>query len=101
MADKRPLSPLVVIDDGLVTSMAANAEFVRTFAFLKNVKDVRAGGCNCARRTPTATTTFDTTKRTLAQMDDTLKRKLKEMLRAIRVRIIYRNNSNQIVSVTF
>jgi hypothetical protein len=109
MADvpAQPQRKLVVIEDGLLLSMAANAAFIAAFPFLTALQSpqIRAGsrgGCgSCGSKNNARNSALLSAKANLANMDVDSKRRLKEMLNAQQVRIIYQDGNLRTIAKTF
>jgi hypothetical protein len=99
----KPKHKLVVIEDGTLTSMANNKKYLVHFPFLKSLqtapKKSRCGKCGSGNQR--RATVFTAAKTTLAGMGSAKKNKLKELLNAERVRVIYRNTKNKLTELTF
>ncbi len=98
---------LVIIEEGLLTSMAGNAKFVKEFPCLKPIQGVqaapRAGCSSCGgnRRAGTErSVVYTKVKADLASMGDDKRRLLKQMLNAKQVRLTYKQGS-RVVQHTF
>ena len=95
--------PLVVIEDSLLQAMATNADIRREFPFLAAATRAqpRSTGCgSCSRRTATQNAVISRVKQQLAGLDDSKKRRLKDLLNARQVRVTYRHG-NKIRQLTF
>jgi hypothetical protein len=87
------LRKLVVIEEGLLANMAANALFVAEFPFLQQLKQsLPTNGKKpcCGHKSTVAATAFDAVKAAIAGLSSDRKRRLKEMLNAEQVRVNYR-----------
>lgn len=97
---------LVIIEEGLLTSMASNANFLKEFPCLKPIQGVQSaprGGCgSCGgRRAGTErSAVYTQVKQNLASMGDDKRRLLKQMLNANQVRLTYKSGS-RIIMHTF
>lgn len=106
-APAQPQRKLVVIEDGLLLSMASNATFVAAFPFLAALQNpqVRAGtrgGCgSCGGKNNARNSALLAAKANLANMDVDSKRRLKEMLNTQQVRIIYQDANHRTIAKTF
>lgn len=100
-----PKRKLVVIEEGTITSMAANAAFTKEFPFLTSLASKTGSkqrGCgSCGRAAAERTAVFGAAKQALAGMDSDKKRRLKELLNTSQVRITFKNNSGKLVQLTF
>lgn len=107
MAGTPPLKrKMVVIEEGTLTSMALNATIVKEFPFLapiaKLASKARGGGCGtCGTAARERAATFQKVKQTLAGMDTERKRKLKDMMNAASMRLLYKDNSGKAQQLTF
>jgi len=106
MADAPLKRTMVVLEDGLLASLAVNPVFTAEFPVLapiaKLAKSPQRAGCgSCGRAGQARTSTYQQVKQALASMDSTKKRKLKDMLNAQSVRIIYKDSRNKAQQLTF
>ena len=102
-----PIRKLIIIEDGLLSSMASNKQFLSEFPFLKGLQQYAQGrqpGCGtcggAAKVNAAKAVVFTAAKQTLAQMGDSKRRKLKQLLNAEKVRVTYKSGS-KIVQHTF
>lgn len=106
-APKPPLKrKLVVIEEGTLTSMALNAAIAREFPVLAPIAKLaraapRAGCGSCGRAGQERAVTFQRVKQALASMDATQKRKLKDLMNAQSMRLLYRDNAGKAQQLTF
>jgi len=95
---------LYVLEEGALTALANSDEFVKEFPFLKGLRAVsknKGGGCSsCSSPAPQRATVFSAAKMTIAHMGQDAKRKLKQMLSAKHVRVVYLQG-NKPVQLTF
>jgi hypothetical protein len=86
-----------------VIEVANNKKFLAAFPVLKSLqKAPKKRGCGrCGAGNNKRANVATSVKRTLAGMGSAQKQKLKDMLNAVRVRIVYRNERNKIVELTF
>lgn len=101
-----PRNRLVVVDEGRLSDLAANASVVREFPFLRALKAVaRKPGCGqCGSSGGTAgqrAAAFGDVKRAVAGMPADKKRRLKELLDARQVRVVYAKPGGQVIHLTF
>jgi len=107
MPDAKGKRPLVVLEDSTLAGMALNAGIVREFPFLsslgKAVKgDLPRRGCgSCGGSGGVRAEVFTAAKSTIAGLDGTKKRRLKELLNAQNARVTYKNASGKVVQLTF
>lgn len=87
---------LVVLEEGIITSMATDPRFTAEFTFLVTLgRQLRHLGptgpsCNtCGSAAKERSTAFGAAKRAFAGLDSDKKRKLKDMLNAKQVRVTY------------
>lgn len=90
-----PVKKLVVLEDGVLTSMAHSEAFLKEFPFIKTLQGTKpkksgCGGCNAAMNARKADE-FSRVKAAFASMGDDRKRVLKQMLNTRKIRIIYRD----------
>lgn len=93
MADGR--RKLVVIDEGLIATMAANSNFVKEFPFLASLARLGAQpqkpGCGgCTRNAVDNNATYAAARSAIGSMADSKKIKMKQMLNAKQVLITYK-----------
>lgn len=106
-AQKPPLKrKLVVIEEGTLTSMALNAAIAKEFPVLAPIAKLarsapRAGCGTCGRAGQERAVTFQRVKQQLASMDATQKRKLKDLMNASSMRLLYRDNGGKAQQLTF
>lgn len=85
----------VTIDAAMLSTMAANAKFVKEFQFLSrltstNVK--KKGGCGgCSRKAQQDLAVFNAAKQAIASMSPSKKLKLKEMLNTDQIAMFFSN----------
>lgn len=95
------LRDLVVIEDGLLYSMAHNQAFVKEFPFLSGLQQLQqAKGC-CSSAPAKKDTAYTAAKRTIAGLDSAKKVKLKALLKAKQARIIYTHSNGKQMNLTF
>lgn len=87
---------MVVLDDSVLYHMASNSQFVSSFPFLSTLKNAQKS-CGCSG--PSIDT--NAVKRQIAALDAEAKKRLKKLLNADRVRLIYRNEAGKLVQLTF
>jgi hypothetical protein len=98
---------LVVIEDGTLTSMALNGNFVREFPFLASIGQQLKGKTgkrkcgSCAKAAKERAVVFTSAKAVIAGLPQAKKRQLREMLNAEQLRITYKNNSGKMIRLTF
>jgi hypothetical protein len=102
VSDTAPKRELVVIEEGNLTSMARSQQFVAEFPFLTALANQTArSGRSCCGGNVARQNAFASAKQTLAGMDSEKKRRLKELLNANKVRVVYTNTSGRRVELTF
>lgn len=104
MADKNVKRKLIVIEDGLLSTMAASTAYTNEFPFLKALASVknRTSGCGkCGRGNQEQAAVFRAAKAAIAGLSSDRKRKLKELMRAERIRVRYINSSQKQIELTF
>ncbi len=94
-----PARNLVVLEDGLIRSMAADSRFTREFPFLAGLKASAAGCGRCGRRRQNAdqSAALQAARRTLAGLPPDKKKKLLSLLNARQVRIRYHDGTQVVV----
>ncbi len=98
------LRELVVIEEGLLASMATNAAYLREFPFLASLgaRQAKPGKCGgCGRGNAERSSIFGAAKAAIGGMAAEKKRRLREMLNARHVRVTYINNSKRTIQLTF
>lgn len=101
--------PAITVDDAVVQRMLGDERFLSEFPFLKMLggfDDQQAAGngrrCGkCGRKNRETATRYQHVKRGLADMDGAKKLKLKQLLGAGEVRIVYRDAKERIVNLRF
>jgi len=82
---------LLIIDEGVLTGMAGNPNFVKEFPFLRQLAKAQAkkvGGCGrCNRSAQRRVSQINGIKQSLVTMGAERKQRLKKMLNAEKVRI--------------
>jgi hypothetical protein len=97
---------MVVVQDGTLSTMATSQTFLREFPFLASLQSApkRRGGCGTCNRGSKNSIRADTymqAKRQLARMSPPKLTKLKALLDAQSVRIIFRDDTGRTVQLTF
>lgn len=97
---------MAIIDEAALTTMALNPAIAKEFPVLKPVaKLARSGGrgsCGgCGRAAQERSRLFAQVKLALAGMDATRKRKLKDLLNARSVRLMYKDTRGKAQQLTF
>ena len=96
---------LVIIENSTIAGMLANPQMVSELPCLSNAqKQMTASksGCGrCGRKNRTQTAQYTRIKQCLAGMGSGGKRKLKSLLNAHKVRIVYANGRGKTVKLTF
>jgi|688.fasta_scaffold15826_8 radical SAM superfamily enzyme len=103
---------LLVLDDSMVMSIMNNNKIVSQIHAIKVAVDraratpgaggMKKGGCTpCQAKARNVAINLMLVKKTIAQLPDESKKKLKELLNAKQVRIVYRNDSGKIIQLTF
>lgn len=89
----------VTLDTAMLSTMAANARFVKEFQFLSRltqVKTKKKGGCGgCSRKATADLAVFNAAKQAIAAMGPAKKLKLKEMLNTEQVAVFFSNPSGK------
>ena len=87
---------LTVIEDGLLTNLANNAAVLKEFPFLAAAArgQTRRSGCGSCNRNAKAAASMGSIKQQIASMDDTRKRRLKEILNTEKIRVSYRKGTH-------
>lgn len=95
---------LVVLEDGMLTSLASTIRFVTAFPFLAQLQNVAAapGGCGpCQQKAQARVDKFAVVKRAIGTASPEIKRKLREMLNAKFVRVSFHDNHGKAIQLTF
>lgn len=98
-----PPRPLVVLEEAAITALAVNPKAAAEFPVLGAVKTAaRAGGCGrCGAAARARARVFQDVKQALAGMDASRKRRLKELLNAAKVRLVFRTAGGRVQTLTF
>jgi hypothetical protein len=111
MSDK-PLSNLVVIDDSMVMAIMNDNKILSQIPPIKvavsNAKAKsdaginRKAGCKpCQSKARNLAINLMVVKKAIAQLPNDMKKKLKELLNAKEVRIVYKNDSGKLIQLTY
>lgn len=98
---------LVVIEDSTLAGMALNAVITKEFPFLQALsrqtqRDTGKRTCGrCGQASTQRATLFGAAKQQLAGMDQSKKRRLKELLNAEQARVTFRGNDGKVINLTF
>lgn len=97
---------MVVIEEGTLTSMALNPAIAAAFPVLgpiaKLARKGTGGGCgSCGRAAQERAKMYQQVKMALAGMGSDQKRKLKDLLNANSVRLLYKDTSGRAQQLTF
>ena len=97
------MQELVIIENSTVAAMLADSEIVSQMPCLQNITaQAQKSGCGkCGRKNSVKASEYTGIKNCLASMSADNKRKLKQILNATRLRIVYVNNSGRIIKLTF
>ncbi len=108
MADpKKPLKrKLVVIEEGMLATMALNPTIAKEFPILAPIAKLARGGTRagcgtCGRAAQERAKLYQQVKLALAGMDSDRKRKLKDLLNTNSARLLYRDNAGKAQQLTF
>lgn len=98
-----PLRPLVVLEDGVIATMASQAKFLTEFPFLKNLLvALEPSSCSsCGSGTDKRRDAYAAMKMSIAGLGSSQMLKLKTMLNAKQVRLNYRDASGRGIKLTF
>lgn len=94
---------MLVIENGLLASMAANQQYLAEFPFLAGLSrhnSSKAGCGSCGGASAARDLAFSSAKAALANVSEEKKRRLKGMLNAETLRVVYMDG-NQKVMRTF
>ena len=108
MIPAQPQRQLVVIDDSMLYAMASDARFVQAFPFLKGIASVRSrtqnnsGGCaKCRQTNRQVASGVNAIKQAIAHLGQPQKLRLKQLLNAVSVRVVYMDTGGRSISHTF
>jgi hypothetical protein len=93
---------LVVISEAVLTALAARPDAVKAFPFLAGLAGRKASSCgSCGRKAPDLAKAFLQAKRAVAGLGSDQKRRLRELLKATSVRVVYPTHKGKVVALTF
>jgi hypothetical protein len=96
---------LVIIENSTIAGMLADPHMVSEFPCLANAQkqmtSTKSGCGRCGRKNRTQTAQYSRVKQCLAGMGSAGKRKLKTLLDAHKIRIVYPNGAGRMVKLTF
>jgi bacterioferritin-associated ferredoxin len=96
---------LVVLDDGLLLNLTSRPDIMAAFSFIAQVKTAAATGSKCgacARKAASRGNVFSAVKQTIAELPDSEKLRLKNLLNTERLRLRYsRRQDGRMVELTF
>ena len=99
------MQELVIIENSTVAAMLADAEIVSQIPCLQNIDTApttKKSGCGkCGRKNSAKAAEYTGIKNCIAGMSSDNKRKLKSILDAHKVRIVYLNDTGRIIKLTF
>lgn len=101
MADvtPQPKRKFMILADGMLVSMAANATFTNEFPFLISLRQSpiqQSGGCGrCGQRNTQRHPIFNAVKMALANLPNEKKQRLKQLLNTDEIRIHYVDGQNR------
>ena len=93
-----PRHKLFVLEDNVVLGLAANLDYRREFPFLEKLANLKplpgkCSACVARQHRTTQLAVLAEMKRQFGEMPDDRKRKLKSMLSAAQVRVVYKTGS--------
>jgi len=91
---------LVVIQDGMLASMARNEKFTSEFPFLKSLNGFKKKGC-CRGADRRRAQAFQSAKRQIAALSSDKRQKLKQLLNTDKVRVLIRQSNGKVSEITF
>jgi len=94
---------LLILEESVLVTMANNPNFMKEFAFLKGIKSLKqkSTGCGkCNRNAGRRSTIVNSAKQVIVNMGAERKRRLKQLLKAEKVRVRVVNNG-KVVDYTF
>lgn len=101
---------LLVIDDSMATAIISNVKIGEAIPPIKQIGDVvkakgaipKVGGCGrCRPKARNVAIDIMHVKKTIAQLSEAYRIKLKELLDTHQIRIVYRTDSNKLIQLTF
>ena len=96
------IKPLIVIQEGILAEMANTPVLVQAFPFLAMVKGARKTGCGrCNKTAAVRAETYQTVKKLIVGMAGDQKQKLKELMHATSIRVLYRRDDGKTGDLTF
>ena len=100
------LTPLLVLEDSVLTSILGNSEIVTKFPFMKHTAArvggaIKTGCSRCARKRTPNKSEFDGIKRAIGTMNQANKDLFKTMLKAEKVRVYYPDGMGRTIKLTF
>jgi hypothetical protein len=98
------MQDLVIVENSTIGSMLADPDVVSQLPCLQNAaaaSPAKKGCGKCGRKNTAKAAEYTGIKNCLAGMSSNGKRKLKTLLHAKKVRIMYLNNSGRIIKLTF
>lgn len=108
MADKPPVQKrkMVVIEEGTLTTMALNPSIAKAFPVLQAIAKLARGrsssGCgSCGKASQERAKTFQHVKLSIASLDLASKRRLKDLMNAQQMRLLYKDAAGKPQQLTF
>lgn len=107
---EKPLSNLLIIDDAMVTAIMGNSKIISQIPPLAvAVSNARAnpnagkgGGCKpCQAKARNVAINLMSVKKAIARLPNDMKKKLKELLKAKEIRIVYKDDSGKMIQLTY
>jgi hypothetical protein len=87
----QPTHKLLVIEQGIISSMAGNPNFISEFPFLRSVSKVnnKKTGCGACsrRRTNQTVASYNAVKQAIVNMSPDKKKRLKALLNSEKIRV--------------
>lgn len=100
--------PLVILEDAVLVAMAGNPALVKELPFLKSLRRDQAlparrgcGTCNEGPAAKASHASFESAKKLIASLDSGKKRAIKSLMNTRGLRVVYRDNSNRLIELTF
>lgn len=96
------MKKLVTVENSVLIGLASNAKARGEFPFLSRllVKG-KPLPCGCARDRAAGRDPYNNARESIASMDSSRKRRLKEILGTERARVRYRNSAGKVIILTF
>lgn len=106
---EKPLSNLLIIDDSMVLAIMGNSKITSQIpqiaVAVSNAKarsSAPGGGCKpCQAKARNTAINLMVVKKAIARLPTEMKKKLKELLNAKEIRIVYKDDSGKLIQLTY